>query len=256
MKKIFLAFSILLLATPFQAFAFGLYAITDGSVQALYHFSDNTDSSGNGYTLTNNGSIPFVPAFLGSGASSSVNTQWFSNGSSILGSQTYSEVFLFKWSGIQPVGQSDLITWGTNNNEVSLHQNGGTEKIDYYDGTEINSTASIATGTMYELVISKSGAAGVLTMWLNGSLDSQNVVSNLAPSPPTLLNTTAHGGVLIGLMDETVITNNVLTTSTVQSLWNSGNPLQVCVIVGCANAATNAVHTIRGNGRTRTNTGR
>src|SRR5437016_448508 len=42
--------------------------ISDGSVRALYHLENTSDSSGKGYTLTNNNGVTFVPGLLGNAA--------------------------------------------------------------------------------------------------------------------------------------------------------------------------------------------
>lgn len=178
--------------------------------KGIYHLADTTDSTGNGYTLTNNGSTPFNNAKLGKGADYNGSTQSLNN-NSILGALSYPRSFslIANFDTIAsdrtPLALGDgavhyyslkitsasLLVFRSNNNTqagdvstgvtvsagtnyfVTIVQHSTTSVSIHVNGTKTNTTATTYIATVSQLF---SGYLGRSSAWyMDGRVDELRV---------------------------------------------------------------------------------
>jgi len=218
----------------FSNFAFAAVEISDGSVVALYHLEDEADASGNGYNLTAVG-VSFAAAKLSNGANFDATTDTLINGNVLGGSQVFSYC---AWFNTSAVGSHQILTLtqaAESNNNLFLT---GTGLIRFEDSLTIYVGAySINTDT--HVCITKNGAGGALQFYKDGSLASSTTAGNKTPSSLSIGNDfpPAWNTNFSGWIDEVVITNNILSSTTISALYNGGAGAEVCVSAGCGAGA-------------------
>jgi len=229
--------------------------ISDGSVKALYHLENTVDSSGNGYNLTNNGSVGFNGAvFSNGGDTGSTNTTEWLSISDDYGIDGESWSFA-GWVNIttQPdenydwvmVNQDDI----TNTlNYVMYTEAGGTSTIGCtrqataQDDADVRYNTTLSTGVWYHLICTYDGTSGVLNFYLNNVLvgtsnGNGNGNASAFPDMTLLFKDNNNSPYFRGLMDEVVFLNAVMSTSTRAAIYSSSTG-EICVTAGCADAAT------------------
>lgn len=216
-------------------------ALTDNLV-AYYKLDDLTDSSGNGFTLTNNGSTPFNPAKINNGADGgSANTTKYLSILSNLGidggAMSYS-----CWVNIttQLSGANEtrvILSLGSDGTDVTYHlhymtetsvkkigfnrlKNGVADGYTYYPTT-------LNTGTWYHIVTTYDGTTS--TIYLNGTSVASSAQSGSGTGTTTnrffIMESTQSPGagvMLNGLVDEVGVWNRALSANEVLNLYRNG----------------------------------
>jgi len=238
----------------FSNIAYGATEISDGSVKALYHLSDTVDASGNGYNLTNNNSVSFNTGILSNAADfGTSNANKYLNVANDLSIEG-GTISVCTWTNISTqigAGTYNLFDQAdaTTDVQYSLRYvyNGGTRQIQYVRGKigvgdqAYAENITLTVGTWYHLCLRYNGT--ILEAWRNGSNVGSAAASGSGSGGGTDGFTISSyvggpGNYYSGLIDETVITNSNLSTTTILSLYNSGNGSEVCITAGCAAVAS------------------
>ena len=119
------------------------YAPKKANIRAYYALEDVNDGSGNGYNLTNTGTVTFSAAKINNGANfGSSNTTKRLNISNNLGITTQTATFMLwvknlaeistgDWGIISHVNNTTKITW-----QLDYQYNGGTRRLAFTRGTQ------------------------------------------------------------------------------------------------------------------------
>lgn len=214
--------------------------ISDGSVIGLWHL-DNTssDATANGYNGTPT-DISYTTGTLGSAASFNGTTSKID-----LPSFTATDTTLVAWIKIT----SDccpIIHLGNNSPQQMLWfdtDTGGNIRFAKYDGAyaQLATTGTNYADNGWHLII---GTRSGNTVCLYAD-DTYQGCSAISPSATVggdrnaigydRYNNASH---VNGLIDEVAVLNTVMSTSTRDALWNSGNGNPICVTSGCGGAPT------------------
>jgi RHS repeat-associated protein len=232
--------------------------ISDGSVQALYHLENANDLSGNGYNLTNNNGIAFNPGKLTNAADSGANnTNKSLSLASALGN-TGATTSIFFWVNVTtPPGTNQTVDLTSLSNALhhtyfymTYRDTAGTKQLDFSrakpgvgGGPDVLFSYTLTTGTWYHVGLTYDG--NTLTAYVNGASQGTDTGSGdgVTEGDNFYLFTSRNNNTLFsGLMDEVVITNNVLSSSTISSLYNSGSGKEVCTTVGCGTTTQTTVY--------------
>lgn len=219
--------------------------ISDGSVKALYHFSgDSVDSSGNGYNGSDTnmsystGAGKFGQGAGFNGTSKITLTTLPHTGTPFTGSYN----FWFNTSSTARMGLIDHGDTTTNNDEyqpyitaahkfqTSFAAVGGVGTSGTVnDGNYHMGTLTCTTGTCIAYYDGSS----------LGSFGGGNIQITNTGTPIRVFGD-VYGGAYpySGYIDEIMITNNALSTSTISQLYNSGTGNDVCTTTGCADTPT------------------
>lgn len=223
------------------------YEISDGSVKGLYHLEDTADSSGNGNNLTDPGLPTFGTALLSNGADFGVagqtNNYLYKNSCIVTGN-----ISLGIWVKLNAeIASGDYYFFHHNcvsNNisySIDYQYNGGTRRLVFHRTRQgagddvVNYNVTMGTSTWHYLVLTYDGTT--LKGWYDNSLaGSATSTGNGSSGGVDLLsiNHSWSGNSGGEKADEAVLTNNVLSTSTISSLYNSGTGIEICTTAGCA----------------------
>jgi hypothetical protein len=196
---------------------------------AYWRLEDMTDSSGNGRTLTNNGSVATAASLLGSDPST-FSREFTGSDTQVLDTADFGGAYdtgsFEAWFSIDtlPAGGSyrTILTKATNGPQIAI---GGTEGlIIVKDGVGIvaASTLSIVTATTYHCVWTKSGATNVLYIDgvdRTGSVTNQTMTDNVSNWRVGRGQTTQAWD---GLIDEVAIYPTALSQARVQAHYEAG----------------------------------
>ena len=248
----FLILFAILSVIPLTALGTAKVEISDGSVKALYHLEDTTDSSGNGFTLTNNGTTPFNASsslLLNSADFGSPNTTRYLN-SAASSTTSLSVSTWFRLQGATNVGPA---IWGmrenVNNIEYLLGYSQTTHNLVMSRCLNLISCVSTtATSTLlnvwYHAVTTYNSGTGDLKLYLNNVLvDTKNETGTGAATTDNGLylgdqDSRVTLTSMEGKMDETFLSNSVLSPTQISALYNNGVGAEVCTTVGCAGGGT------------------
>lgn len=223
-------------------------ALTD-NLRAYYKLDESSgdpaDSSGNGYTLTNNGTVAFSSGKINNGADfANTSTKYFRRtGASVLGLTATTSVSVSLWFKIvsEPNTDEELFYIFHKLAAGSLiralyYYNGGTRQLLIGRNGAVTAYASyngnFGDNTWRHLVVVFNGST--IEYYLNGtSVASASVSgtydsSGAAQSAGFGLSDLAFGtgdGSLNGMLDEVGVWDRALTSTEVTSLYNSGNGL-------------------------------
>jgi hypothetical protein len=189
------------------------------------------DSSGNGYTMTNNNSTPFATGKINNGANlgtSEGNSYGFTNSSAFPLRGDYTVNF---WIKVLTAPTTDDYIFSIYNQSTgrwlsfAYSYNGGTYSFNINasnNPTYISKTLTV--GTWYMVTVEGNiGTSGLTqTVYVNGSSIGTALSQNYSPSS-TSINI---GGGVAAIIDEFGIWSRKLTQIEVTSLYNSGNGLQ------------------------------
>lgn len=224
-------------------------ALTDQLV-AYYKLDESSgnpvDSSGNGYTLTNNNTVAFATGKINNGADfgSANSSKWFNNNGLHGFTSALNAVSLSCWVNITTAPGTGEVQQFVQSfiGEVS----GGDWKIFYLDAAGVKKlyiqndgggssayNTTLTTGTWYHLVLTFSGvnAAGSSKLYLNGAeVISANLYGTIDYSPYTdvfAVGSSRNGSSNFtkGLIDEIGMWSRALSSTEVTSLYNSGSGL-------------------------------
>lgn len=242
-KKIFVKFAIILmvlfvvnvlLVKESQA----LYEISDGSIKALYHFSDETDSSGNGYNLTNNHASTFGTGLLTTATYLDGTNDYFNSSATVFNSATTTYGIWF------------YITQGTSYQVIASRRDaGGT--FGWELARDLNSPYALRLTCRGASACDIIGTIQLTTGWHYAwisynsssiSLYQDGVLVATDPAPYGVMTGTADlllgkrpaGDFLNGRLDETFYSTSTISTTThLALLYNSGSGNEICVTAGC-----------------------
>lgn len=147
---------------------------------------------------------------------------------------------LSKWGA----GSAQYIIWINTSDYFYLKTYpDGTNNNDFY----FNSYNGVGSGAWYHVVITFDSTKKISQQWVNGSY-KQTVYNASAgfsnqSSDFRLGSYTTNDGFFDGLIDEITFFNSVLSTSTIESLYNSGTPLEYECVSDCGGTSTSTATT-------------
>jgi len=233
----------------FFSITYAVVEISDGSIMGLYHLEDTTDASGNGNNLTNVGSVTFVSGIFTNGAQINSTGKWLTIDSNLTWNQVTDS---FSWScWIKPnadVASSEFTLYHLDSsdagdyNYTGYQYNGGARRL-YYSYSGGSKTYNTTLGTsQHHLVFTRDGS-GNRKLYLDNILVASNTTAAVFNPGDNQFSIGAYvsnsdNGTTNAIFDECFISNNVLSTTTINSLWYSGVGQEVCTTVGCASTSS------------------
>ena len=200
---------------------------------AWYKFDSDgitTDTSGNGYTLTNNGTVVLnTNDFVKGNASLSMSasTQYLNNSSFFnITNKSWSVSFWLKKN------TNTVVDWLVSIGDTS---NSGSKQVIIYDSgnlltvsdwnTYISASSFQMAGSWHHIVVSYATGSKTITIYRNGSQIQQGTLANeQSPTNHSFLvgavNLTATTNNLKGLMDDLRFYDQTLTATQVSELYN------------------------------------
>lgn len=231
--------------------AFGAVEISDGSIQALYHLEDEVDSSGNGFNLTNTGTVTFPTGFLNNGAiTSSSKYLSISNDFSINGATTT----IGGWRRLDsaPASNQQINLFALNDTttdttiDINYFNDAGTNKIRFRRrrigsaDDAITVATTLTTGTWYHFLLSYDGATleGFLNNVSQGTQSSSGNGSFAVSADAFVINANINESGTVerywsGIADEVFIADTILSSDIRSAIYNSGTGDEICTTVGC-----------------------
>lgn len=215
-------------------------ALTD-NVVAYWKLDESSgnaaDSTGNGYTLTNNNTVGYVPAKINNGADfGASNTNKTLSRTDSLGITNGSvSLSMWLWVDTQPASgesQTHAIVSASRYYIIRYRNVAGTRSL-YFAGagsseSGISITGDLALDTWYHAVITYDSGTGLITAYLNGVRVGTATNSTTGTFTPRTVIGGATTSVELwkGLVDEVGVWSRALTYTEVSQLWNSGNAVQ------------------------------
>ena len=226
------------------------YEISDGSIKALYRLEDGTDSSGNGFNLTNNGSTLFTGGKLENAVDfGNSNTSKYLSVANDLGI-TGGSISFSTWINVATPPATDedklFVTHGDAGTHIweyltyskpggifqlqaRRHKSGGSADTAAYSIT-------LTPGAWYHVVYTYDGSN--VKLYLNNT-EVASVASNgngaSGVSDDFQISGQNNDVHFSGMVDETVVFNTAISTTTIYKLYNGGNGKEVCITAGCGN---------------------
>lgn len=219
----------------------------DKNLVAYWRLEDTQDVSGNGYSLTNNGSTTFASAKINNGADfgTSNSTKYLSINSN-LGITTTGSKTISSWVKLNTEIASGIYTihrLGKDNGigdgyffTTKYEYNGGTRriKVDFYDRYDntftITYNITLGTSNWYNIVTIFNGSQ--IELFVNGVSQGTQAVTQTYKdaggygnwfSVGANKNTASLGDYASLLQDEVAVWSRALTTTEVSALYNSGS---------------------------------
>ncbi len=231
------------------------------NIVAYYKLQDTSDSTGNGYTLTNNGSVPFNAALIGNGADLGAgNTTKSLNRLDNLGI-TGGAVTLAGWVKLETEIAANAYRLiehisATNNvgEYIDYEYNAGTRRLKF-DRTRFGTATAdvlynvtLGTSNWNHVALTYNGTT--VTAYFNGTLLSTvGSTGNGAAGASnhfTLGANLAGTSLLSGLIDEVGVWSRELTAAEVLSLYNGGVGFQYPFTVNLSLSAVVSSFTLTG----------
>lgn len=198
------------------------------------------DSTGNGYTLTNTGSMAYAAALINNGANPDANGKYLSN-SSVLGFTNTTNFSISFWVKLASdnTNDRDMFALWQNGNPTGWYfrglyeYNGGTRRLRFFRSgstvTFLDINGNIGDNTWYHIVFTYNGSSGAMKLYKNVATTTTGGAStgtgNVGVSTQFNLTDTAGSGfaaTINGLVDETGVWNKVLSDAEVTELYNGG----------------------------------
>ena len=247
--KVFTLVGVILLAFFFVPKAYAVVEISDGSIKTLWHMEDATDSSGNGKNLTATGGSFTCTGKLGAGCWDSLST-----------TANLNNLILTATSGL-PTGDFTIGYWMNVQTAMATgYTLGGKTEVDVgfaYNALcvansfefKVQNTCpsftafNLGTATWKFVVLERLGTKSDL--WVDNALNGNETDGDALVW--ALFRINGLGFVGAGgdtghdfLIDEVFLSNVAISTSTRDSLYNTGTGDTICVTVGCATPASAA----------------
>jgi hypothetical protein len=224
--------------------------ISDGSVQALYHLEDASDSSRNSYNLTNINASSFSPGKFSNAADtgSSNTNKYFSVSSSLGISRTgiYSLSFWVNTYEIPAFGIQKMLVTGRDsatNGAFAIYLEGNSSCPNLKGLTfSIGAGGGVTyychdwnPGEWHHIIVTADGFSQSMKAYVDGVLRVSTTGIRIPEVPAVTDNQfqifTFRSGVspTSALIDELIVTNNIMSTSTREALWNDGVGNEVSV---------------------------
>lgn len=214
------------------------YEISDGSIKGLYHLESSQDQSGNGNNLTALGSPSFIPAKLNYGVNIVSTSTYFTAPADVLTYYDLSNFSVNGWFNLYATSTNNFFfsTKATigNYHTATLSYNGVAFDFNLVPNTyHLFATSTLSTSTWYMVTATYNGL--VMSVYLNSNLLATSSFSyaNVLSGSRTFYFSGQTTATTNGILDEWIFTRNVLSTSTINSLYNNGFGQQVCTTVGC-----------------------
>lgn len=236
------------LLLPFTAFA--VVEISDGSVKMLFHLEDTVDSSGNGYNLSTYGSVSNVSAKFGNGYLFSGGGCLFNGHTAFSGNSNFTIHGWYKATSNSNKG--NFIAAGESGQSGTTLTQGNTNSSTNGDNLLIGNQpiAWRDTGTdfvdtnwhMFDLV----NRGGTQFIYKDASISPNNNTDapTMTQASTTIGCSYDHTSAPYffenanGTVDEVALINSPLSTSTIETLYNSGTGNEICTTVGCGSSSS------------------
>ena len=194
---------------------------------AFWRLEDLTDSSGNGYTLTNNGSVQFVAGKIGNAALGNGENYLTAPVALNLSNQPYTFSF---WINLESFSDNfAIVLLGKYPGfSLNLQGDGNDNRIRLDDFTQASSYSSVSTlpfNTWTHLCITKDASQNV-QIYFNGQLDAGTGTTNTSNIANFTLFSAFTFHNYIGRLDALGVWSRVLTINEVKTLYNNGAGLE------------------------------
>jgi len=210
-------------------------ALTD-NIRAGYKLSNTTDDSGNGYTLTNTGTVTFGTGLVGNAAlfGTSNTSKLLNTGSAGIALGDNWTVSFFWKADTALNGLSIMeVTWGAtgsgNSNRCLFgrDQANGRWIIFNSDFSSGSTTESISNGTWYHVLATRSGST--LTLYINNVSKGTASVGSATTQTPRIGTGYQNdsGWRLSGDVDCWYIWNRALDSTDRGTMYNSGSGYEI-----------------------------
>jgi hypothetical protein len=223
------------------------YEISDGSVQALYHFNTPipaSDTTSNGYDLTGsatpNTTSSFVSTDLHDAFDDTTHQNVYTSATPNFNAN-FSKLSVFAW--IYMTGSSVRIFSDASQDSIVLYISGGKLACQVYvqgsGAYSVSGSTTLNQNTNYHVGCVWDGSK--VHLYVNGAEDATAVTTatgSLRNGTSALYIGEGAGDTekFIGKIDELVVTNSALSTTTITALYNGGSGQEVCIVQGCGNA--------------------
>lgn len=211
-------------------------ALTD-SLVAYYSLDDTADATGNGYTLTNTGSVPFNAGKISNGADFTPNDSL--NNNSVLGATSYPKSFSCWFKADSVSGDRAVISLSDGSvhyYDLKIDTGSGTIVFRSNNNTQaanVDTGITPSTGTWYHCVIVQHSNVSV-SLYVNNTKTNTTATTYIATVSQFYLGYLGRSSVWYfdGLIDEVGVWNRALSDAEVSDLYNSGAGLAYPLTVG------------------------
>lgn len=192
---------------------------------AYYTLADTSDATGNGYTLTNTGSVTFGTGFQGGDANFNASN-WLkvSNGLGLTSGNNMSYNYWTYTTVTNGIGWQFDNQVNGGSRVIGWKQNGGNYGWQcWYDGNQGPTTGAVPSATWQMITLVKT--AGTVEVFINAA--SQGTVTRSSSSGGTdclvLGNADGGGGGYSGKLSNFGVWQRALSGSEITELYNSGS---------------------------------
>lgn len=205
------------------------------NLKAYYKLENVNDSSGGGFTLTNNNSVTFTAAKFANGANQGTgNTNKslsIANNLGIAGNGSISIVFWIKLideiaSGTWTLIRHASTTTADRYMDLNYFFNSGAIRmaIDAAGSTPVYYTAALGTTLFHHIAMVRDVPNTSAFLYVDGVLRATETIGSTTSGFDEVYIGAAHAGVSVpsALFDDCAFFNRVLTAGEIQSLYNSG----------------------------------
>jgi len=186
---------------------------------AFWALADETDSSGNGNTLTNTNSVAFVAGKIGNAAEFDY-TNHLSRAMSVDFSADFS---VSLWCKPADVANYGVMIYGGAGGTFAINYT-GSNSIDINNAAAAFLNVAADPDLWHHIVATKD--ATDTKVWLNGTLATQGENQGNSSGSTIYLGNTEGAQNYTGLLDAVGIWSRVLTDSEVADLYNAGDGLE------------------------------
>jgi hypothetical protein len=211
----------------------GVYTATStllNGLQAYYALEGTTDSSGNGSTLTNHGTVTFVTGKVANAANFvSASSQYFSVADNSFFQMGTGSLTMAAWVKSSVATHKTICSYGAYNSAGYrfLYFNSELE-AQASDGThsaQPNGLPNIADGS-WHFCVATFDRSGVLQPYVDNvartSASLSTVTGSINTSVGFQIGADNASDLIDGMVDEVGIWNRVLTSTEITHLWNGG----------------------------------
>jgi hypothetical protein len=235
--------------------AHAAYEISDSTVQFLYHFNlpaSSTESSSSSRNITTVGWSSTTSSITNNLNNAVYSTSF---GDTLTASVTpvniFTDVSVGAWYNASTTGTDErIVSFPSIDNVVLYHNFDGTNDTPKCQFTDTNQNhvwsiiGSSTSGGKHFIVCTWNHSTGDGLLYEDGGPTSSIIHANSSGAIKGG-NSSLYIGKGIGTdspakgsIDEVFLTDNVLTPSTISSLWNNGNGQEICLTFGCAGTST------------------
>jgi hypothetical protein len=193
-----------------------------------------SDSSGNGWTLTDNNTVGSTTGLINDQAQFvAANSEWLSNSSAVT-SPTSAIVSVSLWFDAASLGNGRIFSLydGTNSIQIVLDNSSGqlcTKHSQWQTGFDSTQWFAPSTGTRYHIVVVWDSVNNTTALWKDGSSQTGSsgpIVGDGGTATTTTLGRRPDGIVYYdGKIDEVGVWSKALTGTDATNLYNSGSGL-------------------------------